>query len=793
MAARKVRTRPVVVLRRIEKQSFVQLQDDPDQKVAGAGLGKGGLWFAYPLTARDCKPIGRSDPLCDTVASRGTFCEPQGRGKRMRITALKITNFKALKNLEIASIGDIVVLAGPNGCGKTCVLDAIRLLKSAYGGYITNETQSWLNEFNVAYKPGHIDAAPLLHDRNLSLSIEAHFTLTREEVSFLQGDITELVRDMAVNESPDAPFQKFRTFQSLAHQARHSEPAIQSASRRIREEIEAELNFGSLIGRLTIQPEGTYQLEQCRLLELIFSTFKPSQIGVLDFQNSSRHYKREPSGSIQITIDQTVDQMSAKARNHSLYNHEQRYSNLKQELATAYVKALISGKAGGQDAGQAKSLTETLRDLFTTFIPGKNFGGPQADLNGTLMFDVTTSAGGRHDINDLSSGEKEVLYGYLLLSNRAPKNSILMIDEPELHLNPRLVEDLPAFYGRHLGRALGNQIWLVTHSDAIVRGAISTQGASVFHLQPAETTAEVNQATGVLGDTEMRALVLSLVGDLAAFRPAAPIVILEGGGESEDASVFDTHAVARLFPEFSKRVNCVSGHDKKHVHHLHDALVKAKASGLIAQDVYSLVDQDDDAASSPLANSGRFVWDRYHIENFLLEARFVREALVELCADKAPFTSDDEVEDALRQCAEESTAKIVSHRVLNWVRSSIVEAVKIGCDPSAADLRCALTPSIDSTRSRLDGLWTTGLSTDSLDQRISNVTDEVRAALGNGEWRSKLPGRPILKAFAAKYASNGGSGIAYLTLRNSILGRMAAAKYKPAGMQDTLRKIVTTL
>ncbi len=708
----------------------------------------------------------------------------------MRITSLKIKNFKALKRLEVGSLADMIVLAGPNGCGKTCVLDAIRLLKSAYGGYINNETQSWLNEFNVTYKPGYIDAGPLLHSRDAALSIEAQFTLSKDEVAYLGGDITDLVRDMAVNESPDGPFQRFRTFQSLAYQARNSEPAIQAAGKRIRAEVENELNTGSLIGKLTIRPDGSYELQQSRLLELVFSTFKPAQVGVVDFQNSSRHYKREPSGSLQITIDQTVDQISAKARNHSLYNHEQRYSNIKQELATAYVKSLISSRAGGNAVKVPTDLTDTLKDLFATFIPGKTFVGPQAHPNGTLLFDVTTSAGGRHDINDLSSGEKEVLYGYLLLSNRAPSNSILMIDEPELHLNPRLIRDLPAFYARHLGKPLGNQIWLVTHSDAIVRGAISTQGTAVFHLQPADVAAEVNQATSVLGDTEMRALVLSLVGDLAAFRPTAPVVIFEGGGEPEDASVFDEYAVTRLFPSFAKRVNCFSGYDKKHVHHLHDALEKARASGLFDPDVYSIVDQDDDGTTGRVAGSGRFVWDRYHIENYLLEARFVHAALVELCADKVPFTSDDEVEEALRQCAEEATSRIVAHRIINWVRTSIIEVVRIGCDPSAADLGSALTPSIDATRGRLDALWSNGMCAESRQRKIDEIAADVQAALGNGEWRSKLPGRLILKAFAAKHAALGSSGIGYLTLRNSILGRMAAADHQPQGMKDALSQIV---
>ena len=46
---------------------------------------------------------------------------------------------------------------------------------------------------------------------------------------------------------------------------------------------------------------------------------------------------------------------------------------------------------------------------------------------------------------------KEVLFGYLRLRNSAPKYSVVLLDEPELHLNPALVRGLPQFYHRHLG------------------------------------------------------------------------------------------------------------------------------------------------------------------------------------------------------------------------------------------------------------------------------------------------------------------------------------------------------
>lgn len=53
----------------------------------------------------------------------------------MRIRDLHIENFRAIKQLSLEELGDTVVIAGANGCGKTQVYHAIRLLKSTYGGY----------------------------------------------------------------------------------------------------------------------------------------------------------------------------------------------------------------------------------------------------------------------------------------------------------------------------------------------------------------------------------------------------------------------------------------------------------------------------------------------------------------------------------------------------------------------------------------------------------------------------------------------------------------------------------
>ena len=68
----------------------------------------------------------------------------------MKIETLKISNVRGIKEVTLDSLGSMVIIAGQNGSGKSCIFDAIRLLKSVYGGYQANEWQQWMGEFQIS-------------------------------------------------------------------------------------------------------------------------------------------------------------------------------------------------------------------------------------------------------------------------------------------------------------------------------------------------------------------------------------------------------------------------------------------------------------------------------------------------------------------------------------------------------------------------------------------------------------------------------------------------------------------
>lgn len=334
----------------------------------------------------------------------------------MKIENLAIRNFRGISDAEFKDLGSLVIIAGQNGCGKSCIFDGVRLLKSVYGGYQANEWQQWMGEFQISLSSSSDDFLPIFNDRVREIQIDCDFRLAEGERQYILDHADELLREKIWRiMMPEAYAWGGYRMALFAAQFREREPEVAALAKQEYPNLIAELSRPLVEGSFQIKPGGLPEIKPSLVLSIVFSTFRPQNIGVIDYHGAQRHYGRENVQGINLTLDASEQQRKQSA----LYNYANKYNNVKSEMAASYVKEILSEQAGVPREEQS-TLTNTLKELFHTFFPDKEFLGPQPTATGVLSFPVKVGEN-QHDLDDLSAGEKEILYGYLRIRNSAPK------------------------------------------------------------------------------------------------------------------------------------------------------------------------------------------------------------------------------------------------------------------------------------------------------------------------------------------------------------------------------------
>lgn len=693
----------------------------------------------------------------------------------MRFCSLSISNLRAIKMLDIHDLGNFIVIAGPNGCGKSCIFDAIRLLKSVYGGYQANEYHQWFGEFAINLQDKD-SVRKLFRDLSKPIDIRATIRFAESEIDYIRENVEELVQPIAWQEVTGQPVD-FWTFSrlSVATQLRQQQPALTGATNRLSQEVRNALSDPTHKLALKIHPSGDMHIETCKPAEAAFQAIEPDHLGVIEYHSASRSYSRQAVGGISLDVRGFEDQR----RQQRLYNSQNKYQNIKTELASSYLRSIIAKASGYGES--ADELNSTLSELFQTFFPEKSYEGVRPQPHGGLEFPVRLTSGEVHDIDELSSGEKEILYGYLKLRTSTPKHSVVLLDEPELHLNPSLIQGFADFYYRHLGVSQDNQLWLVTHSDALLRQAVGNSNYRIYHMLSALSLGDSqNQAVEVLADDDLDRVTIDLVGDLASYRPHGKVVILEGRSENG----LDARIVKRLFPEIARYLNVISGGGKKRVRDLYAVLSEPAVQAGVRNRFFAVVDKDSDPQLDPGSGALVFSWDVYHIENYLLDVELVRAATASL-EGLDRFSDDSEVRDLLRDCAADLIDRLVLERVQEDINAMFIGAVKIKASPNTTAPARDIEPSIRSSARRVQEI-VASLTLDDLERRADEYRSDLTAALTTGAWAKDFPGRLILHRYADKCLNGTIDGPLFL---NMLLDKAVEKGLRPPGMETVLTDI----
>lgn len=131
-------------------------------------------------------------------------------------------------------------------------------------------------------------------------------------------------------------------------------------------------------------------------------------------------------------------------------------------IATKMISAMLKNKNEKVGDVQKKVFNE-INEIFENLSIDVKVEDISQDGRNITLF--TNSSGDEFDINELSSGEKQLFLRTLAIKMLNPENSIILIDEPELSLHPRWQQRIVDVY-RKIGK--NNQIIIATHSPHIL-------------------------------------------------------------------------------------------------------------------------------------------------------------------------------------------------------------------------------------------------------------------------------------------------------------------------------------
>ena len=219
---------------------------------------------------------------------------------------------------------------------------------------------------------------------------------------------------------------------------------------------------------------------------------------------------------------------------------------------------------------------------------------------------------------------------------------------------------------------------------------------------------------------------------------------------------------------------------------LHETLETASQKGQLPFKFFAITDRDSDVQSVPTKSVNIFSWDVYHIENYFLEPKFIAKVLSALQVGNS--LTEEVIWDELRQSAQDSLPQLIRHELSEYANQKLISSINTGTDPKAANLSGVLFEAASRSVERVRAVYEADLSAEALGKKEAEARGRYLESIANGTWVSTVRGRDILKKFAGKHAPL----VSYEVFRNLIISQMKDADYKPAGMAEVVKQILTT-
>ncbi len=421
----------------------------------------------------------------------------------MHLRKLKIENFRSIESIEVEFEKLVSVIIGPNAVGKTTILEAIRLAKAVLAPRTQNESGNTLNLLGATspHAPQQIFAQALTKNTEKSTTINLKFDIENGEKLKIEGMKATIIDRLALTGSGiifSNPVQAMNFLNS--HQG---QLAKQQADKIINDDFYNILKNKQIELNLKINYENSQMLSGNNLNNIIFSVLEQ---GLPPTQSLFSYFPADramPSGEqqVQLGLADAIQQLES-------YNSQPqlKFARLKNTIFST----IVSEKDGRED------IERNFKRIFDRILKGRELGQIGVNQLGMLSIPIRdTESEIEFEIDGLSSGEKGLILTFLLIAKTISENGMILLDEPELHLNPAVCRDLLQFFIDEYAKPKNIQAIICSHSTEILAGVFEREEhCTLFHLRNGALLAkvrrhdntEIREALTLLGTSEIETL-----------------------------------------------------------------------------------------------------------------------------------------------------------------------------------------------------------------------------------------------------------------------------------------------
>ena len=467
--------------------------------------------------------------------------------------------------------------------------------------------------------------------------------------------------------------------------------------------------------------------------------------GFFDFIGA---YRRSPKSDLS---NWDASFLSEQREKETLARSDNKFQLTKQYLTALKMRDLQALQTSLKEGSPTTedSLAE-IRAFFNEFFAPMRFQDMYINCH-PFAFIVETPMG-NIDIDDLSSGEKEILNTFIHFHQLKPSGAVILFDEADAHLHP----DLERRYLEVLREMTSaNQMILTTHSPEMMIAA-GTEALYTLLKEPPEDGS--NQLVRVTASEELHEALTELMGSRGLVSFNQRIVFIEGEDSSADRAVYEA-----LYPPSEYNISFVPAGNSATVRATAEKVNALLSESTAFQQYYSIVDGDiERREADPSGGKRLYRLPAYHVENFLLDPELILEVTRAVLGAECPYSSPDEVEAKLKETV------LSEGHIKPFARALL-------------DARVAVL-----ARRASDAVFQNDIEELEIDQMdFATVEADAKTlltrAIEDGSWKKQCKGRAVLKAYC------GAHGINYKHFRNLLIERMESP---PKGLQDIMDAIL---